>query len=310
MNTFQLACFLSVATTLNFARAAEQMNVSQPTITHQIKSLEDELNVKLFRRSTRTVEITADGESFISDAKGMIAIEAQAKMRFHSSSDKPIETIAIGCGDYVQLALLSDVLNQFKGTVPNLHPRLIVSPYEQLFQLLGTERLDIVFGVYDQSSIKSHAKYKELLKSNIVCVCRNDHALANKESLRLKDLEKEALIFCDPMSLAPEMAKLQYSLAEGREPADMHFCSSSAASYVLAHSGFGIALLPEILIPNDHKISKINLEEAPQLAFGLYYKPSNGDDLIRRFVSLSKSFFDKRQEATTVSVSQNEQTII
>ncbi len=65
MNIFQLSCFLAVANSLSFARAAEQMNISQPAITHQIKSLESELNVKLFHRSTRLVEITPEGQSFI-----------------------------------------------------------------------------------------------------------------------------------------------------------------------------------------------------------------------------------------------------
>ena len=74
MNTFQLECFLAVANTLSFARAAEELNVSQPTVTHQIKSLEDELNAKLFIRSTRMVEITPEGQSFITDAKSMIMI--------------------------------------------------------------------------------------------------------------------------------------------------------------------------------------------------------------------------------------------
>ena len=58
MNTFQLSCFLAVAETLSFARAAEQLNITQPAVTHQIHSLETELNVKLFVRTTRTVNLT------------------------------------------------------------------------------------------------------------------------------------------------------------------------------------------------------------------------------------------------------------
>ena len=72
MNTFQLECFLAVTNTLSFVRAAEQLNISQPAITHQIKTLEDELNTVLFKRSTRFVEITQEGISFIGDAKKMI----------------------------------------------------------------------------------------------------------------------------------------------------------------------------------------------------------------------------------------------
>ena len=58
MNTFQLTCFMTVAETLNFARAAERLNITQPAVTHQIRSLEEELEVKLFKRTTRLVELT------------------------------------------------------------------------------------------------------------------------------------------------------------------------------------------------------------------------------------------------------------
>lgn len=55
MTTMQLDCFLIVAETLNFAAAAEKLNVTQPAVTQQIHALEKELNVKLFHRTTRTV---------------------------------------------------------------------------------------------------------------------------------------------------------------------------------------------------------------------------------------------------------------
>lgn len=65
MNLFQLECFLAVAECLNFARAAESMNITQPSITHQIRSLETELNTRLFHRTTRTVALTAEGRIFL-----------------------------------------------------------------------------------------------------------------------------------------------------------------------------------------------------------------------------------------------------
>ena len=61
MTIFQIECFLTVAEFLNFAKAAEQMNISQPAITRQIQSLENELGGKLFQRSTRVVRLTENG---------------------------------------------------------------------------------------------------------------------------------------------------------------------------------------------------------------------------------------------------------
>ena len=82
MNTFQLECFLTVAETLNFARAAEILNVTQPAVTKQIKNLEDELHTRLFKRSTRSVTLTPEGILLINDANVIIQTITKAKNRF------------------------------------------------------------------------------------------------------------------------------------------------------------------------------------------------------------------------------------
>lgn len=79
MNTMQLICFLTVAETLNFARAAERLHVTQPAVTQQIHTLEAELSTQLFRRTTRTVELTREGLIFLGDAKAMVEIYGRAK---------------------------------------------------------------------------------------------------------------------------------------------------------------------------------------------------------------------------------------
>ena len=61
MNTTQLECFLAVANCLNFSRAAEQLRLTQPAVSHQISTLEDELGVKLFKRTSKSVRLTQEG---------------------------------------------------------------------------------------------------------------------------------------------------------------------------------------------------------------------------------------------------------
>ena len=82
MNTFQLACFVAVAETCSFARAGERLHVTQPTVTYQIKMLEQELGTALFYRSTRNVALTQNGQLFLEDARQILALEQQAKARF------------------------------------------------------------------------------------------------------------------------------------------------------------------------------------------------------------------------------------
>lgn len=77
MNTIQLSCFVEVAAQLSFSKAAEALHVSQPTVSHQIKALEDELGCALLVRSTRTVRLTDDGFAFLEYANDIFDLAAR-----------------------------------------------------------------------------------------------------------------------------------------------------------------------------------------------------------------------------------------
>ena len=291
MNTFQLSCFLAVANSLSFARAAEQMQISQPAMTHQIKMLESELNTKLFRRSTRVVELTPEGQAFVADAKSMVTIAEQAKLRYRNPEDRPVEVLSIGCSSFTQLELLTEVLNDLLAEHPNLHPRLYVVPHEQLFHLLETETVHVVLDIRAGGEEAGKLTFRELRRSSLVCVGRRDHLPADRESISARELAEEKLIFCDPITLDPEIAKLQWKLAEGRNPADLHFCSSVEASVVLAGAGFGWAILPEMMVPPNGNLAAVPIEEAPKLSFGLFYQPYPGDALLKQLIQSAKRLF-------------------
>ena len=65
MHTAQLECFMAVADRLNFSRAAEQLRLTQPAVSHQIKTLEEELGVALFLRTSKSVRLTREGHLFL-----------------------------------------------------------------------------------------------------------------------------------------------------------------------------------------------------------------------------------------------------
>ena len=73
MNTTQLECFTTLANTLNYMRAAEELNMTQPAVSRQIQSLEQELGTRLFHRTTRTVSLTQVGAQFLPEAQSMLA---------------------------------------------------------------------------------------------------------------------------------------------------------------------------------------------------------------------------------------------
>ena len=109
MNTVQLECFLTVAEYLNFSKASEALKLTQPAVTHQIQSLEKELDVKLFRRTSKNVSLTQEGYLFLADAQLILktAISARERLGNHEHF-LPLE---LGCHNQAELRLLPPVLH-------------------------------------------------------------------------------------------------------------------------------------------------------------------------------------------------------
>ena len=79
MNTIQLECFVSVAEHLNFSKASRVLKITQPAVSHQIQSLEEELNVKLFTRTSKSVALTQEGLLFLPDVRLILRTAFSAK---------------------------------------------------------------------------------------------------------------------------------------------------------------------------------------------------------------------------------------
>lgn len=88
MNTTQLECFMAVANYLNFSRAAEQLRLTQPAVSHQISTLEDELGVRLFRRTSKSVRLTQEGFQFTQYAGEILKLSELSKARMRNSAPR------------------------------------------------------------------------------------------------------------------------------------------------------------------------------------------------------------------------------
>jgi DNA-binding transcriptional LysR family regulator len=296
MNTFQLRCFLAVADLLSFAKAARSMNISQPAMTHQIKALEEELNTKLFHRSTRVVELTLEGRAFLADARSMVAIAQRAKLRFQNPEERPISFLSVGSGSYHHLACLADSLNELSAAVHDLHPRMLVAHHDQLFHMLENGSLDVVFGLGEGAPPERDVHFQPLCESPIVCVCRPGAPLAEEASVSVERLRTESIILCDPLGLSPQTSELQMELAQGRSPASLHFSGSVDASIVMARAGFGAAILPGVLLPPGDDLARLPILDAPVVTLGMFYQAHPGDELVRQFAKIAAQCF-RRQTA-------------
>ena len=283
MNFFQLTCFVSVAQTLNFARAAEELNVTQPAVTHQIHTLESELNVKLFHRTTRTVELTPDGFIFLDEARKLLAISDRAKARLMNPKRQGEQVFSIGSHSYSSLLLLPNVLRTLKTEYPDIFPRLRIVPPAMSNRILAEEQIDVLLGLQESSEKKISGVYKELLKVPVLCICPKNHPAASQESVSITDLKQDLLLFETPFAGHP--SELRSYLLYDRTSSDFRVCDSPEAATILVKSGYGIAIHTGLSISDD-SLASVPLKDFPPLSFGVYYKTLNGQPLLKRFIEL------------------------
>lgn len=288
MNTFQLTCFLAVAETLNFAQAAELRGITQPAITHQIHTLETELNVKLFHRTTRTVKLTRDGQAFLGDARSIVTISERAIKRFENPLHQEIQTFSLGCHIHGHLFLLPEVLRRMAERYPNLHPQIQAVPFKHLYRLLAEDDVDVIVAFRENSTKKMPFVYKELGKIPIVGYCSANHPLAQRERLHISDLEREKLILHDPKKSPDSITMLQMQLMESHASSELFFCDSEEAALSLAQAGYGIAFLPGLHKTRTDSLVRIPIDRLEPLSFGLYYKTFSGNPILKDFVTLAR----------------------
>lgn len=291
MNTFQLSCFLAVAEYLNFAQAAQSLHVTHPAVSQQIQSLEKELNVKLFQRTTRTVRLTEEGKTFLRDAQQIVALSERAKKRFCSIMDGNIETLAIGCYNFPCMFLLSDILENLRYIRSELHPRLQTIPFQHIYRMLEEGDLDAVVGFRESSKLKINAQYKEITKVPQVCLCSHKHHLANRNEVSLEELRNEKLALFVPTKAMSSIAQMQGQLMGERPTSELYFCESAEAITVLVTAGYGISVLPDYLVPDSPLLAKIPLKDTEPMSFGIYYKTLQGRAALKAFMQCAKEYF-------------------
>ena len=260
--------------------------MTHPAVSQQIQSLEKELNVKLFRRTTRSVKLTEEGKIFLNDARQIVAVSERAKKRFDGAAPRLIETVSLGFYNSPCMFLMSGTLERLRAQRPELHPRLQVIPFQHVYRMLEEGDLDAVVGLKEASAIKISAQYKEIAKVPVVCVCSSRHPLAGRKEVSLDDLSRERLALFTPSKTSLSFAQLQRQLIGDRPPTEFYFCDSAEAI---------VSILPDFLVPDMSLIAKIPLPDLEAMSFGVYYKSVQGNPALKAFLSCAKASFADAQ---------------
>jgi LysR family cyn operon transcriptional activator len=215
MELRHLRYFIALAGTLNFTRAAEQLHVTQSTLSHQIRQLEEEIGQRLFERSGRRVSLTEAGEEFVHHAKRALRDIDQGLAVLRQGGPQLVGDLRIGATPSFTHAFLPECVAAFVRRQPNV--RVIVEGLsaDQICSRLQLGSLD--FGVAYRQPATAGLHFEPLYNEEMVLVTGVDHPLARRKRVRMVELHRLAMVLL-PSSFATRLMLDDCFRSCGAEP--------------------------------------------------------------------------------------------
>jgi len=276
MELHQLEYVLAVAKNHNFTRAAEEIKISQSSLSQQICKLESELGISLFARTTRSVQLTPAGEEFVTHANRIISEIVKARRCIHEYVSIEKGTLTLGVIEILGYSYLPHMLVDFQKNHPKIKMLLTEKRSEELLQLLHSSKIDAA--ICQLNNPNPNIEFYPWMADKMVLVTSHLHPLAKRKSIDLKELQNEKFIMTPPTSR--HYKKFHIScMAAGFEPNIIMDCSITKNIMGFVREGLGITVLSSHIVEmeQDPSLRIISLTPTINTKTGLAIR--NNEDL-------------------------------
>ena len=246
MTTKQIDYCIELARTLNFSRAAENLFVSQPTFSYQIRLLEEEIGFPLFERSGKGAALTPAGAQFVSFLSGMREDLKRAVEQGQNFSGKYQDSISVSLMVAQALYFLPEAIRLFAQSHPQVQITLLFQ-YENGVDSFLRNEADLLFALKEQTRQMAGVRVHALFESRVYLIARRDDTLAAKNRITEADLYGRTLMVGG--GSPPALKAVQHRLiASGK----LEYFNSPDhdTTRINVAAGRGICLAPGFL--NDH----------------------------------------------------------
>jgi DNA-binding transcriptional LysR family regulator len=245
-----LRTIVAVARHRSFTKAAEELHLAQSAISQQIRRLEAEIGVEVFRRTSRSVEVTEEGKLVLDHAHRVLAEVDDLHSQLEELTGLLRGTLRIGgaypFGPYDLYGVLADFRAQHPGVAVNM----IEDTQEEMLAMVRDDELDCAFASVDPDAIGQDFAATLLWEDEFVVVTAIDHPLAARSQVTFEQLASEDLITHRDNSALRR--RLEATLGKrGLEPRIAFICTEMNAVRALASKGLGVAVLPRSVAEQD-----------------------------------------------------------
>lgn len=291
MNSKQIDCLLELGKTQNFNKAAENLYMSQPSLSYQISELEKEIGFKLFDRGQKGAAFTPAGRQF-AEQMGLLRVEIRNAVEQGRNFSKTAEkNIRFGLSIRSSLKVLPQAIVAFESTWPSISVTPIFEGEKLVDNFLKGE-LDLIF-CHDEyikgiSGIKTYPVYN----CPIDLVCRKEDPLAKKKVVRLEDLSGYTLMVGGPSSKILQLVQNRaVSTTNLATLASMNH--ETTLTNVL--SGKGICFSPELFKEKGDGVCWVKLDVKEKLPMVLCLHGDEKRKEVLSFVTLLQSYYPQQK---------------
>ncbi|AVH15154.1 DNA-binding transcriptional regulator HcaR [Acinetobacter indicus] len=292
MELRHLRYFITVAEELNFSKAALKLYTAQPSLSQQIKDLEEDVGVKLLNRTKRKVELTEEGAVFLEQARLTLAQADKAVAMARQVSQAKQQMLRIGFVPVAEMKIFPYILPNLRVQNPDLKIELLSLNNNEQIRLLKKGDLDLTFTRHNFNSDEIESQF--VIREPLIFLLPKDHPLAKYEKIPVKALNGiDFIIPSAEQSLTLNQAILDFAKANGIELNIVQKADNILFNINSIGMGLGCTILPGYIAPltmNNTIIRPLDIE-LPYLDLYVSYRKNSNSPSVDKFMELLTRVF-------------------
>ena len=262
MDFNKIQCFLSAASSLNFSRTAEELYLTQPTITAKIHSLEEELGVKLFNRNRHSMSLTSEGQYLFQEFTYLMSYYQNVQQNLAQMNSSRSSLVRLGYHGPFGWGAVQERIKSFRELSPDVTFEIHIDGWGPLKTALLNRIVDVVFIENEELGDSSAIESLSLGRGLSAVALSADHPLASRKSATVSELEGEPVIMVDntyhPRSVLAIHKRMK---AAGVDMRRVLYVKRPENALAMTASGQGITYLPRTFkVGNDPLVSYVDVD--------------------------------------------------
>jgi DNA-binding transcriptional LysR family regulator len=248
----QIRYALSVAKERSFTKASVRLNISQSAVSEQVKLLEEELGFPLFRRTSRGIEQTERGRTFLYEAERVVGDVLSLTDTARRLRGALADTLTLGMGSGMAQIFMPRLFGQLKGALAGVRLEILTAPTKNIFNELHEERIDAGIAIEsDPDRVPAGLVFDRLTQAEMALIVHPKHALARtRQPVDIGRLMAEPIIMSE-LTVGYGQVVLALFADLGIRPNIVSVADNIETMKVIVQSGRGLAIVPRACVENE-----------------------------------------------------------